>query len=132
MRERVRAARVARLATVGASGRPHLVPFCFVLDGDVLYSAVDRKSKRTVELRRLENVDAEPRLCVLVDHYEEDWTRLWWVRLDGRGRRLATGTAEEERALGLLGAKYDQYRAQPPPGPVLRIDVDAWRGWTAS
>jgi PPOX class probable F420-dependent enzyme len=129
MHGRVAAARVARLATVGAGGAPHLVPFCFVLDGEVLYSAVDQKPKRTSRLRRLENAAAEPRVSVLVDHYEEDWSRLWWVRLDGRARELEAGP-EAERAVDLLCAKYAQYRAEPPGGPVLRIDVERWRGWS--
>ncbi len=131
MRRRVAAAQVARLGTVAVSGAPHLVPFCFVLDGDVLYSAVDRKPKRTPRLRRLDNVAAEPRVCVLVDHYEADWACLWWVRVDGRARRLEAGP-EAERALDLLAVKYPQYRAARPDGPVLRIDAQRWTGWAAS
>lgn len=130
MRRRVGEARVGRLATVDESGRPHLVPFCFVLDGDTLYSAVDRKPKRTTALRRLENVRANPSAAVLVDHYEDDWSRLWWVRLDGRAR-IVEGGAERARALGLLEAKYEQYRAEPPEGPVLAIEVERWRGWSS-
>ena len=129
MRARVTASPVARLATVDAGGAPHIVPFCFVLDGDVLYSAVDHKPKRTLELRRLANAAAEPRVSVLVDHYEDDWSRLWWVRLDGRGRRLSEGP-EAERARAALAAKYAQYRSAPPDGPVLRIDVERWTGWS--
>jgi PPOX class probable F420-dependent enzyme len=134
MRALVAAAPVARLATVGADGAPHLVPFCFALDGDVLYSAVDRKPKRTPELRRLANAAAEPRVCVLVDHYEDDWSRLWWVRLDGRARRLdAAGDGPEaERARDALVEKYPQYRASRPDGPVLRIDIARWSGWSGS
>ena len=131
MRERVTAARVGRLATVGAGGSPHLVPFCFALEGDVLYSAVDAKPKRTRRLRRLQNAAHEPRVSVLIDHYEDDWARLWWVRLDGRARELPAGP-EAERATALLVAKYAQYREQPPAGPVLRIGVERWRGWSAS
>jgi PPOX class probable F420-dependent enzyme len=130
MRERVSAARVGRLATVGAGGAPHLVPFCFAAEGDLLYSAVDSKPKRTERLRRLQNAAREPRVCVLVDHYEEDWSRLWWVRLDGRARELPAGP-EAERATALLVAKYVQYQERPPAGPVLRIDVERWRGWSA-
>ena len=130
MHQRVSAARVARLATVNADGAPHLVPFCFALAGDVLYSAVDAKPKRTQRLQRLQNAAREPRVSVLVDHYEEDWGRLWWVRLDGRARELAAG-AEAERAAALLAEKYPQYREQPPAGPVLRIDVERWSGWSA-
>lgn len=131
MRARAAAAPVARLATVGATGAPHLVPFCFVLDGDVLYSAVDHKPKRTANLRRLANVAAEPRVCVLIDHYEDDWSRLWWVRLDGRADRLEEGP-EAGAARAALVAKYPQYRATPPAGPVLRIDVERWTGWAGA
>jgi len=131
MRARVASAAVARLATIGRDGAPHLVPFCFVLDADVLYSAVDRKPKRTASLRRLQNTAADPRVSVLIDHYENDWSRLWWIRLDGRARTLETGT-EFRRALFRLGAKYAQYRLDPPPGPVLRIDVERWTGWAAA
>lgn len=132
MRERVAAARVGRLATVAAGGAPHLVPFCFVLEGDRLYSAVDRKPKSGRRLRRLANVAAEPRVAVLVDHYEEDWSRLWWVRLDGRAALLEAGEPEARRALGLLEAKYEQYRREPPPGPVLAVALERWRGWSGS
>ncbi|MDQ6743331.1 MAG: TIGR03668 family PPOX class F420-dependent oxidoreductase [Candidatus Dormibacteraeota bacterium] len=131
MRRRVEAARVARLATLAADGTPHLVPFCFVLAGQYLYSAVDRKSKRTTRLQRLANVARDPRLSVLVDHYEEDWIRLWWVRLAGRGRELDRG-GEADHALQLLTDKYPQYAELPPPGPVLRIEVERWSGWEAS
>ena len=131
MRERVSTAWVGRLATVGAGGAPHLVPFCFAAEGDVLYSAVDAKPKRTDRLQRLRNAAREPRVSVLVDHYEDDWTRLWWVRLDGRARELPAGP-EAERAVALLVAKYPQYRERRPAGPVLRIDVERWRSWSAS
>ncbi len=131
MRARVGPAQVARLATVTITGAPHLVPFCFVLDGDALYSAVDRKPKRSPRLRRLENAAAEPRVCVLVDHYEDDWSWLWWVRLDGTAMRLEPGS-ETDRALAALTGKYPQYRSEPPDGPVLRIDVQRWSGWAAS
>lgn len=131
MHSRVAAARVARLGTLRRSGAPHLVPFSFVLAEEALYSAVDQKPKRTDRLARLANLAADPRVCVLIDHYEEDWSRLWWVRLDGRAQELPRG-AEVERALELLKAKYSQYVADPPTGPVIRIDIDHWRGWAAS
>ena len=130
MRELVAAARVARLATIGGGGRPHLVPICFALEGDVLYSAVDEKPKRSRRLQRLANVRAHPQVAVLVDHYEEDWTRLWWLRLRGTGRVVEHGP-ELEAALGLLREKYEQYRAEPPGGPVLAIAIDEWRSWSA-
>jgi PPOX class probable F420-dependent enzyme len=130
MRELVAAARVGRLATIDANGRPHLVPICFALAGDVLYSAVDEKPKRSRRLQRLANVRAHPDVAVLVDYYEEDWTRLWWVRLRGKGRVVDHGPGLEA-ALRLLRAKYEQYREQPPAGPVLAIEIDEWRGWSA-
>lgn len=125
------AARVARLATTSPGGRPHVVPLCFVLEGGTIYSAVDRKPKRTSRLRRLENAHERPPAAVLADHYEEDWSRLWWVRADGDARILEAGE-EAGRALRLLALKYPQYAAQPPPGPVLAIDVERWSGWAAS
>ena len=126
----VAAARVGRLATIAPGGRPHLVPICFALQGDVLYSAVDEKPKRSRRLQRIENVRAHPDVAVLVDHYEEDWSRLWWVRLRGRGRVVEDGP-ELEAALRLLAEKYEQYRNQPPGAPVLAIRVEEWRGWAA-
>jgi PPOX class probable F420-dependent enzyme len=131
MRQLMATARVGRLATLAPGGRLHLVPICFALDGDVLYSAVDEKPKRSRRLQRIENVRARPEVAVLVDHYEEDWSRLWWVRLRGRGRVVERGS-EFELALRLLAEKYDQYRRRPAPGPVLAIAVDEWRGWSAT
>lgn len=131
MRERVEAARVGRLATVDAESRPHLVPICFALEGDTLYSAVDEKPKRSKQLKRLANIRRHPRVSVLVDHYEEDWTRLWWVRLDGTGRVLEEGP-EREHGLELLRAKYEQYRGEPPTGAVIAVRVEGWRVWSST
>jgi PPOX class probable F420-dependent enzyme len=128
-RARVAAWPVARLATMGPEGRPHLVPCCFALEGDVVYSAVDSKPKRSERLRRLEHVRVNPAVCLLVDHYEDDWSALWWVRLDGRGRLVEEGP-ERSRALELLCAKYAQYRQNPPDGAVLAIDITGWRSWS--
>jgi PPOX class probable F420-dependent enzyme len=125
---RLAAARVARLATSDPDGRPHLVPIVFALEGNTLYTAVDRKPKRSRTLRRIENARARPDVTVLVDHYEEDWGRLWWIRLRGRARVLDYGD-EREHALALLSAKYEQYRAEPPDGPVLAVDVTDTREW---
>jgi PPOX class probable F420-dependent enzyme len=125
--------RVARLATVDPDGRPHLVPIVFALLGETVYTAVDAKPKRSPTLRRIENARARPDVTVLVDHYEDAWTRLWWVRLRGRARVLDGGD-EAERALAALTAKYPQYReASSTPGPpVLAVDVTEWRAWSAS
>jgi PPOX class probable F420-dependent enzyme len=131
LRERVRTARVARLATIDADGRPHLVPIVFVLDGDTLYTAVDAKPKRSRRLRRIENARARPDVTVLVDRYEDDWRRLWWVRLRASARVLDEGE-EAERALELLAEKYEQYGSEPPGLPVLALDVVEWRGWLAA
>ncbi len=122
---------MARLATTDPDGRPHLVPIVFVLDGDTLYSAVDRKPKRSTTLRRIENARARPDVTVLVDHYDDDWTRLWWIRLRGSARILDAGE-ERAHALQLLGEKYPQYRSEPPDGPVLAVDVTEVREWAAA
>jgi PPOX class probable F420-dependent enzyme len=125
---RLAAARVARLATTDPDGRPHLVPIVFALEGDTLYSAVDRKPKRSAKLRRIENARARPEVTILVDHYEEDWDGLWWIRLRGRARVLENGD-ECVRALALLREKYPQYRDEPPEGPVLAVDITELREW---
>jgi PPOX class probable F420-dependent enzyme len=130
LRERVAGARVAHLATTDPDGRPHLVPIVFALAGETLYSAVDAKPKRSRTLRRIENARERAEVTVLVDRYEEDWRRLWWIRLRGRARVLEEGT-EAEQALALLVEKYEQYRDAPPAPPVLAIDVSEWRGWAA-
>jgi PPOX class probable F420-dependent enzyme len=128
-RRRFAASRVARLATAGADGRPHVVPFVFVVAGDTVYSAVDAKPKRSTALRRLANVAANPRVALLVDHYEDDWRALWWVRADGTGRVLDAGEPEARDAIARLVERYPQYRARPPAGPVLAVDVERWSGW---
>jgi PPOX class probable F420-dependent enzyme len=133
MRERVDRAAVARLATVRADGKPHLVPVCFALDQDATtaVSVVDRKPKRSAELQRLENVRAHPAVCLLVDHYDDDWAQLWWVRVDGSARVIEDGP-EHARAIALLAAKYGQYREQSPTGAVLRIELERWAGWSGA
>jgi len=131
MHSRVEAARVARLATAGADGRPHIVPICYALDGDTLYLAVDAKPKRTTNLKRLRNIGANPAVSILVDHYEDDWARLWWVRLDGRAR-IVTDEDERGRALDLLAQRYVQYRTSRPDGPVVVVVIEAMAGWSAS
>ena len=130
MRERVAAARSARLATVDSDGQPHLVPVVFALDGSRLWIAVDQKPKRSRDLKRLRNIAAQPKVSVLVDHYEEDWSRLWWVRLDGGARVLPEQRWRDP--IDLLRAKYPQYRTAPPAGPVIEIWIHGWRGWAAT
>jgi PPOX class probable F420-dependent enzyme len=132
-RRRFAGARVARLATVGADGRPHLVPVVFALDGDTLYTAVDDvKPKATARLRRLRNIADNPAVALLADHYEDDWTALWWVRADGTARLLAPEDAEAGRARALLADRYAPYRDAPPPGVAIAVDVERWSGWEAA
>jgi PPOX class probable F420-dependent enzyme len=132
-RRRFAQARVARLATAGTDGRPHVVPIVFAVADragqGVIYSVVDDKPKRTTALRRLANVAENPRVSVLVDHYEEDWDRLWWVRADGSGRLLTDpNDLEAAAAVAQLRARYRQQRAI---GTVLAVDVERWSGWAA-
>lgn len=130
MRRRVAAARVARLASVDPAGRLHVVPICFALDGETLVSAVDAKAKASTRPQRLVNIRASPEVALLVDEYDEDWSRLWWVRLRGRAR-VVEEEPEREDALALLAAKYPQYRDEPPPGPAIVVELTEWRGWAA-
>ncbi|MEU6547162.1 TIGR03668 family PPOX class F420-dependent oxidoreductase [Streptomyces sp. NPDC046859] len=134
-RERFAAERVARLATIAPSGRPHLVPVVFALRGDVVVTAIDHKPKRTLRPARLRDIAVHPAVCLLADLYDEDWERLWWVRADGGARVLEPGAPDEETRAGhadaveLLRAKYPQYVERPPQGPVVAVSVLRWTGW---
>jgi PPOX class probable F420-dependent enzyme len=130
-RRRVAAARVARLASVDPNGRPHVVPCCFALSGDRIVSVVDQKPKQTLQLRRLENIRRCPDVQLVVDHYDDDWTVLWWVRVSGQGRVVDRGPARDA-AVDLLATKYEQYRDQRPAGPVLVIDITRIISWQAT
>jgi PPOX class probable F420-dependent enzyme len=124
-------ARVARLATAGEGGRPHLVPVTFAVDGDRFYIAIDHKPKTTATgLKRLRNIERNPNVSVLADHYEEDWTALWWARADGRAA-IITAPEDRESPLDLLARKYPQYQQHRPDGPVIAIEVDRWTAWAA-
>ncbi|MER6950107.1 TIGR03668 family PPOX class F420-dependent oxidoreductase [Nonomuraea sp. NPDC000554] len=123
--------RVARLATADAEGTPHLVPVAFAVRADRVVTAIDHKPKTTADLRRLRNIRANPKVSLLADHYEDDWTRLWWVRADGPARVVEDGP-ERESALDWLAGKYDQYRRRRPEGPVIVVDVVRWSGWAYS
>jgi PPOX class probable F420-dependent enzyme len=118
---------VARLATVSADGAPHIVPVTFALAGDVIWTAVDHKPKRTLALKRLANIEANPRVSLLVDEYSDDWSQLWWVRADGTARVAEPGAASEP-----LAARYPQYRERPPEGPSIAVTVERWSGWSAA
>ena len=125
--QRLAAARVGRLATVTPVGRPHIVPVCFVLHDGRIFTAVDGKPKTTRSLARLENVHATGRASLLVDHYEEDWSKLWWVRVDG-----VAEVVRSDRAVDALAEKYEQYREERPAGPLIAIAPEQWRSWVAS
>lgn len=130
-RERFAAARIARLATSDARGRPHLVPIVLAVDGDDIVTAVDGKPKSGAPLRRLANIAANPQVSVLVDGYDEDWSQLWWARADGAARIVEAAAADAADALDRLVRRYDQYATAPPPGPVILIAVERWTGWSA-
>lgn len=131
---RVRAARVGRMATVTPSRRPHVVPFVFVLvergSDRVAYWVVDHKPKRSTDLKRLRNVRENPAVEFVVDGYDENWQRLWWVRCTGMAR-VVVSESERRDALHALVGKYPQYAAEPLDGAVVAIDVATVAGWEA-
>jgi PPOX class probable F420-dependent enzyme len=120
-------ARVARFATVAPDGRPMLVPVCFAIEGETIYHAVDHKPKATRALARLRNLRAEPRASLLADHYEEDWSALWWVRADG----TAEIRDDAPTLIDRLVAKYPQYAEHRPQGPVIALHVERITSWQA-
>jgi PPOX class probable F420-dependent enzyme len=132
VRAKLKSARVARLATLDSRRRPHQIPICFAIYGNVFYSAIDRKPKRVASnrLARIKNITKTPQIALLVDHYDEDWSRLWYVLVRGEAK-LVSSSAERKRALQLLRAKYPQYKSDmlQDDAPVLRITpvrVTAW------
>lgn len=125
-RRRFAGARVAVLGSVGQDAAPHLVPVAFAVHGDVIYSAVDDKPKRTRELRRLRNVRENSRVALLVQHYEEEWEALWWVRADGHARVLDPGDPVARTAVMALRERYPR---QSGAGEVLAVEVKRWTGW---
>ena len=126
-RQRFAAARVARLATL-RHNTPRIVPIVFVLAGNTIYSAIDQKPKTTTQLRRLDDINTSPSVSILVDHYDEDWTQLWWVRADG----VASVRGDDPVAIASLAGKYEQYRIKRPSGPVIAVEVQAWTGWSGA
>ena len=122
---------VARLATITPDGTPHLVPVVFaVADDEVVYTAVDAKPKTTRRLRRLANIESNPQVSLLADHYADDWTQLWWVRVDGLAAIHRDGQAMHT-GYRLLRAKYPQYQSVPLNGPVIAVTVHRWSSWQA-
>jgi PPOX class probable F420-dependent enzyme len=130
LRARFAAARVARLATIGETG-PHLVPVVFAVEDDTVVIAIDHKPKARRDVRRLANIRAQPAVSLLADHYDEDWTALWWVRADGQAE-VVEDDAAMSGPIDLLVAKYPQYRDMRPAGPVIVVRVSQWRGWAAT
>ena len=132
----LREARVGRLATAGAEGQPHVIPVCFVFDGRSIYSPIDEKPKRSLPrgLRRIRNIEANPRVALVVDHYEEDWRQLRYLLVMGSAQLLEAGT-EHARAIALLREKYPQYRAMRlEEHPMIKITprrVIAWEAGSA-
>jgi PPOX class probable F420-dependent enzyme len=131
-RAKVKAARVARLATLDANREPHMVPICFSYDGSVFYTAIDRKPKRVAptQLARLKNIRMAPQVALLIDEYDEDWTRLWYVLVRGEAE-LVSAPAERKRALAQLRAKYPQYRTGmlADDAPIVRITPQRITSW---
>jgi PPOX class probable F420-dependent enzyme len=126
---------IARLATATPGGAPHLVPVVFAVDDSgggqgVVYTAVDAKPKTTRRLRRLANIESNPQVSLLVDHYADDWAQLWWVRADGVAAIHSDGDAMDT-GLRLLRAKYPQYQSVSVSGPVIAVTVHRWSGWHA-
>jgi PPOX class probable F420-dependent enzyme len=129
-REHFAAAQVATLGTVSPHGVPHLVPVVFAVANDMVYTAVDAKKKTTHRLRRMRNIEENPHVCMLANHYADDWDQLWWVRADGTAEIHDRG---EEMAAGydLLRRKYPQYQRLSLTGPVISIAITRWSSWRA-
>ena len=117
------------MATADGSGVPHIVPVTFAMCGGVVVTAVDHKPKSSRSLRRIENIRINNRVSLLVDEYYPDWTRLWWVRVDGVARVIDAGP-DKEAAILWLSEKYPQYVARPLTGMVIWVDVDRMSGWS--
>ncbi|WP_345627133.1 TIGR03668 family PPOX class F420-dependent oxidoreductase [Rugosimonospora acidiphila] len=127
-RSRLAAARVATLGSISGDGAPHLVPVTFALDGPTVWTGLDAKPKRTGELRRHVNIRRRPEVSLLAQEWDEDWSRLWWVRVDGSA--VVTDEPEQvARAVALLREKYRQYAEVEIGGPVIRLTISTWRGW---
>lgn len=129
-RRRFVSSAVLRLATADADGRPHVVPCTFALDSaDRIVIGVDSKPKSSQNLRRLRNITENPRVSLLVDHYSDDWTELWWARADGVAAIERSG-AEHAEHWRLLRARYSQYGGQTLDGAVIAVRVTQWSGWS--
>jgi PPOX class probable F420-dependent enzyme len=120
---------VAVLATIGPDGAPDLVPVVFAPVGPrTLVTPIDQKPKTTRRLHRLDNIDADPRVSLLAQHWDSDWERLWWVRAEGRGNVVKSIGSEPARA---LAERYPPYRERPPAGPWVLVEIERLVGWQA-
>jgi len=129
-KSRFAASRVARLATAGADGRPHIVPVTFAVDGDRVYIAIDSKPKRSTDLKRLRNIAENPDVALLADLYDDDWSQLWWARADGTARILTADAGTDwHTPLARLQERYPQYVDDVPQGPMIEVTVTRWSGW---
>jgi PPOX class probable F420-dependent enzyme len=124
--------RVGRLATADQSGQPHVIPIVFATDGERLYTPLDRKPKRvgSMELKRVRNLVENPRVAVVVDHYEEDWSKLTWLLVKGTGTLVESGE-EYDVGVQLLEKKYPQYERMRLQGQPLIVitpfDITSWK-----
>jgi PPOX class probable F420-dependent enzyme len=124
--------RVGRLATIRPDGGPHIVPITFAVVDRTVVTMVDQKPKTTTKLQRLANIDADHRVGLLVDQWSEDWRRLRWARFDGTAEIHHDDSEHWEIARDALVARYDQYRDQPPNGPVIVITIENVTGWAST
>jgi PPOX class probable F420-dependent enzyme len=136
VREFIRKHPVARLATADLKGQPAVVPICYILDGDSLYSPLDEKPKSTAarHLKRVRNIDVNPRVAVVVDDYSHDWTKLAYVLITGLASMIEprASPAEHARAVALLREKYPQYRSMAiEERPMIKIVPSRIKAWTA-
>lgn len=123
--------RSGHLGTVRPDGTPHVVVVTFALSNGRIVTAIDHKPKRTDRLQRVINIEANPSVTFLVDHYEDDWDRLWWVRIDGRASISSSGDVRDA-AIVSLSAKYEQYRSRPPQGPAIVVEPDRVISWSST
>ncbi|MCZ4517222.1 TIGR03668 family PPOX class F420-dependent oxidoreductase [Rhodococcus ruber] len=124
----------AQLSTINPDGTPHLVPIVFAVadTGDRIFTAIDWKPKTTQKLQRLDNIRADSAVSLIVDHYTDDWSQLWWIRADGNAHIAESSSTDGTAAIDALVAKYSQYKNNRPGGPVIIIEKLSWRSWSAS
>ena len=124
--------RIAHLATADSKAAPHVIPVCFAYDGPCIYSVIDQKPKRSgaMDLKRVRNILTNPRVALVLDHYEEDWSKLWYLLVTGRAELLESGT-EHQKAIELLREKYPQYqRMSIENSPVIKIKMTKLIDWS--